>query len=93
VDRHEDITQHALIDEDALCERSVTFYGYIRGTHLKPGAKVHVIGLGDFPVEEITTISDPCPTPELEGKREVRYTAACLLLLLLRWPYRSRLSL
>ncbi|CAB9508834.1 Ribosome biogenesis protein BMS1 [Seminavis robusta] len=70
VDRHEDMTQVALLDEDPECERSVVFYGYIRGTNLKPGAMVHVIGLGDYPIGSVSTIPDPCPTPQVEGKRE-----------------------
>ena len=64
VDRHEDITHPNLTDQDEDCERSVTFYGYVRGTHLKPGMRVHIIGLGDYSMEEVSVLEDPCPNPE-----------------------------
>eukprot|EP00569_Conticribra_weissflogii_P016372 CAMPEP_0171407818 /NCGR_PEP_ID=MMETSP0880-20121228/20761_1 /TAXON_ID=67004 /ORGANISM="Thalassiosira weissflogii, Strain CCMP1336" /LENGTH=300 /DNA_ID=CAMNT_0011923875 /DNA_START=129 /DNA_END=1028 /DNA_ORIENTATION=+ len=36
VDRHEDITHPAKVEEEGEgCERSVAFYGYVRGTNLK----------------------------------------------------------
>jgi len=66
VDRHEDVTHPSLVDENEDCERSVVFYGYVRGTHLKPGMRVHLIGLGDYNMEEITVLSDPCPVPDKE---------------------------
>jgi ribosome biogenesis protein BMS1 len=66
VDRHEDITHPNLIDKDPNCGRSVTFYGYVRGTHLKQGMKVHLIGVGDFNMSEVSTLADPCPIPDKE---------------------------
>jgi ribosome biogenesis protein BMS1 len=44
----------------------------VRGTHLKPGMKVHVIGVGDYHMLEITSLADPCPIPEKERERTVR---------------------
>jgi ribosome biogenesis protein BMS1 len=38
-------------------------YGYVRGTHLKPNMKMHVIGAGDFAMSTITLMEDPCPPP------------------------------
>jgi len=71
VDRHEDVTHPNLIDEDEECERSVIFYGYVRGTHLKSGMRVHIIGLGDFSMEDISVLPDPCPVPDKERERQV----------------------
>lgn len=72
VDRHEDITHPNKVDEDPECDRSVTFYGYVRGTHLKPGMKVHLIGVGDYSMTEVDVLPDPCPLPDHENKKKVR---------------------
>lgn len=68
VDRHEDITHPNLTDKDPTCDRSVVCYGYVRGSHLKAGQKVHLIGVGDFNMAEIETLPDPCPIPDKEQK-------------------------
>ena len=68
VDRHEDITHQNLTDKDPYCDRSVTFYGYVRGTHLKRGTKVHLIGVGDFNMAEVSTLPDPCRIPDKDQK-------------------------
>jgi ribosome biogenesis protein BMS1 len=70
VDRHEDITHPNKLAEEPSCDRSVTFYGYVRGTHLKPGMKVHLIGVGDFPMTEVSALPDPCPLPDHENKKK-----------------------
>lgn len=49
--------------------RDVTLYGWVRGTYLKPSTKVHVPGCGDFGLEELTALGDPCPLPSQERKR------------------------
>ena len=28
--------------------RTIALYGYVRGTHLKPSTKLHLLGAGDF---------------------------------------------
>mmetsp|Transcript_28798 Transcript_28798/g.44026 ORF Transcript_28798/g.44026 Transcript_28798/m.44026 type:complete len:1176 (+) Transcript_28798:155-3682(+) len=63
VDRHEDITHPNKIAEDPSCDRSITFYGYVRGSHLKLGHKMHMIGVGDFNMTELNFMPDPCPLP------------------------------
>ncbi len=68
VDRHEDLTHPNLTDKDPTCDRSVTFYGYVRGTHLKGGQKVHIIGVGDFNMAEVEAVQDPCPIPDKDKK-------------------------
>lgn len=49
----------AFFGEDG--EKEVTLYGYVRGSHLKPSTKVHLIGAGDFDIHSITQLPDPCP--------------------------------
>ena len=63
VDRVEDVTSPAAIKDDPKCDRDITFYGYVRGTHLKKSMKVHLIGGGDFSITSITALEDPCPLP------------------------------
>ncbi|EQC29581.1 hypothetical protein SDRG_12590 [Saprolegnia diclina VS20] len=63
VDRFEDVTHPDAIQQNPVCDRKVTLYGYLRGTHLKPGMKVHVAGAGDFYMESVTSLPDPCPLP------------------------------
>mmetsp|Transcript_24586 Transcript_24586/g.51966 ORF Transcript_24586/g.51966 Transcript_24586/m.51966 type:complete len:1176 (+) Transcript_24586:155-3682(+) len=68
VDRHEDITHPNETDKDPECDRSVTFYGWVRGSHMKKGTKVHLIGVGDYSMAEISPLPDPCPIPDKEQK-------------------------
>ena len=53
VDRHEDITNPNEISDNPDCERSATFYGYIRGTNLKPGMKIHLVGVGGLDFSDL----------------------------------------
>lgn len=66
VDRHEDVTNPNQVEENPECERTVTFYGYVRGTNLKNNTRVHLIGVGDYNISEITVLPDPCPIPDRE---------------------------
>ena len=66
VDRHEDVTNPNEVEEDPECDRSVTFYGYVRGSNLKKNTRVHLIGVGDFNISEISVLPDPCPIPDRE---------------------------
>ena len=83
VDRHEDITHPSKIEEDEKCERSVAFYGYVRGTNLKEGMKVHLIGVGDYGMAEVSSLQDPCPVFDKEKDSQVSVVGLLLLLLLL----------
>lgn len=47
----------------------VSFYGYVRGTYLDRHQRVHINGLGDFEVDTLTSVEDPCP---IELKRTVK---------------------
>lgn len=35
---------------DPKCDRDITLFGYLRGCNLKPGARLHLAGVGDFTV-------------------------------------------
>jgi len=39
----------------------VSCYSYIRGSFFDKTHKVHLNGLGDFPITNVTRLSDPCP--------------------------------
>lgn len=71
VDRHEDVTDPNEIEKDGECDRSVILYGYVRGSHLKPGQKVHMIGVGDFGMSSVSVLPDPCEIPDKEQERKV----------------------
>jgi len=60
VDRHEDITHPSVLDANPDADRIVSLYGYVRGTHLKPNHMVHLIGVGDFAIKELSLAADPC---------------------------------
>ena len=38
------------IRQDPMCDRDVTVFGYLRGTNIRPGAQVHIAGVGDCAV-------------------------------------------
>jgi ribosome biogenesis protein BMS1 len=70
VDRHEDVTHPSKIEEEeGKGERSVAFYGYVRGTNLKVGTKVHLIGVGDFGMASVEAIQDPVPIFDKEKEQ------------------------
>ncbi|XP_073836129.1 ribosome biogenesis protein BMS1 homolog [Musca autumnalis] len=69
VDRVEDITNTDVIRRNPKCDRDVVLYGYVRGVPLKQEHMVHIAGLGDARIDELSAISDPCPLPGTEKKR------------------------
>ena len=48
---------------DPKCDRSIYLYGYNRGTYLRSGQRVHVPGVGDFTMDDVCVLDDPCPLP------------------------------
>ena len=60
-DRLEELTPSEALEKDELCDRTVAFYGYLRGLPLKDGAAVHLAGVGDFNVVSLDVLEDPCP--------------------------------
>lgn len=69
-DRVEDVTSVTRINQEgSKCDRDVTLYGYVRGSHLKQSMKIHLIGAGDFEISAISALSDPCPLPGGKGDK------------------------
>ncbi|KAL3876947.1 hypothetical protein ACJMK2_034726 [Sinanodonta woodiana] len=70
-DRMEDITDPESVRKDPKCDRNVSLYGYVRGTHLKNNIEIHIPGCGDFKIHDMQFLSDPCPTPDREKRRSL----------------------
>lgn len=68
-DRFEDITPESKIKNDPKSDREVLLYGYLHGANLRPGTRVHVSGVGDFDIEEVEGLVDPCPMPGTTTQR------------------------
>ncbi|KAM9716381.1 ribosome biogenesis protein BMS1 homolog [Menidia menidia] len=69
VDRMEDLTDPETVRTLPSCDRTVSLYGYLRGTHLKNKGQVHIPGVGDFQVTDVHFLPDPCPLPDAQKKR------------------------
>uniref|UniRef100_A0A7N6A2D3 Bms1-type G domain-containing protein n=1 Tax=Anabas testudineus TaxID=64144 RepID=A0A7N6A2D3_ANATE len=69
VDRMEDLTDPEKLRTDPKCDRTVSLYGYLRGTYLKNKGQVHIPGVGDFQVADVNFLPDPCPLPDAQKKR------------------------
>ncbi|PCH40312.1 GTP binding protein [Wolfiporia cocos MD-104 SS10] len=69
-DRIEDLTPREKVREsDGKCDRTVTVYGYLRGTNLRLGTRVHIPGVGDLNMKSITLLGDPCPLPDADSEK------------------------
>ncbi|KAH9912696.1 uncharacterized protein BXZ73DRAFT_82231 [Epithele typhae] len=69
-DRFEDLTPREEIrSSGGKCDRTVTLYGYMRGTNYRTGTKVHVPGVGDLEVKSVQLLGDPCPLPDAESEK------------------------
>ncbi|KAJ3560986.1 hypothetical protein NP233_g10477 [Leucocoprinus birnbaumii] len=69
-DRLEDLTPRELVrTSKGKCDRTVTLYGYVRGTNLRLGTKVHVPGVGDLDMTSVQLLGDPCPLPDEESEK------------------------
>ncbi|ALC44919.1 CG7728 [Drosophila busckii] len=71
VDRMEDVTNTDTVRRNPKCDREVVLYGYVRGVPLKQEHMVHIAGLGDARIDELSVIPDPCPLPGTEKKRSL----------------------
>ncbi|XP_008313164.1 ribosome biogenesis protein BMS1 homolog isoform X1 [Cynoglossus semilaevis] len=69
VDRMEDLTDPEKVRTEPKCDRTVSLYGYLRGTYLKNKGQIHIPGVGDFQVSEVNFLPDPCPLPDAQKKR------------------------
>ncbi|KAL6757413.1 hypothetical protein V8C86DRAFT_1690558 [Haematococcus lacustris] len=68
-DRMEDITPRERVRVQPKCDREVVLYGYLRGANLKAGARVHLAGVGDFNLQELDMLPDPCALPDSQRKK------------------------
>ncbi|KAF8595216.1 DUF663-domain-containing protein [Ceratobasidium sp. AG-I] len=68
-DRIQDLTPRELVRTNPTVDRTVTLYGYLRGTNLHPSTRVHVPGAGDLLVKSVTRLGDPCPLPTMESEK------------------------
>ena len=50
----------------------VSFFGYVRGAHFNKNVTIHINGLGDFNIDYIKKMDDPCPIEIVEknGKKK-----------------------
>ncbi|KAJ7134516.1 hypothetical protein C8R44DRAFT_870144 [Mycena epipterygia] len=69
-DRIEDLTPREQVRlSKGKCDRNVTVYGYVRGTNLRLGTKVHIPGVGDLDMKSVTILGDPCPLPDADSEK------------------------
>uniref|UniRef100_A0A6G1R1C6 Gallus gallus BMS1, ribosome biogenesis factor (BMS1), mRNA n=1 Tax=Hypotaenidia okinawae TaxID=2861861 RepID=A0A6G1R1C6_9GRUI len=71
VDRMEELTNPEDVRINPKCDRKVSLYGYLRGAHLKNKSQIHMPGVGDFTVSDVSFLPDPCALPEQQKKRSL----------------------
>lgn len=71
VDRIEDVTDPEQIRTNPKCDRTVCLYGYSRGASFKDNNNIHIPGCGDFTIDEVSLLPDPCPLPDKEKRRSL----------------------
>ncbi|OLL24146.1 Ribosome biogenesis protein bms1 [Neolecta irregularis DAH-3] len=72
-DRMEDLTPPQQVHEEPKCDRTITLYGYLRGTNLSDNqARIHIPGIDDFTISDIAALPDPCPAPGAPGVKKRR---------------------
>lgn len=70
VDRLEDLTPREEIRiSEGKCDRTITVYGYLRGTNLRHKMKIHIPGVGDLDVNSVSILGDPCPLPDNDSEK------------------------
>jgi len=54
---------YCLVDRAELTNenKSIALYGYTRGIGLKEGDNIHIAGAGDFVINRVSELDDPCP--------------------------------
>ncbi|KAL2710428.1 Ribosome biogenesis protein BMS1 [Kluyveromyces marxianus] len=70
-DRIADLTHPELLQSKGKhIDRKVAIYGYLHGTPLPTtsGYKVHIAGVGDYAIDHVEKLPDPCPTPYFQQK-------------------------
>ena len=59
----EDLTEPELIRTNPLANRTVCLYGYVRGCPIKADTPIHIPGCGDYKLNNISALPDPCGLP------------------------------
>ncbi|XP_008942426.1 PREDICTED: ribosome biogenesis protein BMS1 homolog [Merops nubicus] len=70
-DRMEELTNPEDVRINPKCDRKISLYGYLRGAHLKNKSQIHMPGVGDFIVSDVSFLPDPCALPEQQKKRSL----------------------
>ncbi|XP_040462411.1 ribosome biogenesis protein BMS1 homolog [Falco naumanni] len=70
-DRMEELTNPEDVRVNPKCDRKISLYGYLRGAHLKNRSQIHMPGVGDFTVSDVSFLPDPCALPEQQKKRSL----------------------
>ncbi|KAJ1480647.1 hypothetical protein T484DRAFT_1626822 [Baffinella frigidus] len=73
-DRFEDVTDPERLRQDPLCDRTIYLYGYLRGTYMRPTQRVCWPGVGDFILDHVDQLDDPCPLPSKDKDATKRRT-------------------
>jgi len=68
-DRMEDITDPEQVRLDESIDRTVAVYGYMRGQNMLPSQKIHIPGVGDFDIDDLSFKDDPCPLASNTAKK------------------------
>lgn len=68
-DRMEDLTPREDVRANPKGDRTITVYGYLHGTHLRPSQRVHIPGAGDLSITSIEKLNDPCPLPTQDSEK------------------------
>ncbi|XP_026430651.1 ribosome biogenesis protein BMS1 homolog isoform X2 [Papaver somniferum] len=66
VDLFEDVTPLEKVQMDKECPRDIMLEGYLRGCDIENGSKVHIAGVGDFPLASVTSLTDPFALPSVD---------------------------
>ncbi|VDO80977.1 unnamed protein product [Heligmosomoides polygyrus] len=53
-----------LLRSQPSADRTICLYGWLHGAHLKNHSSVHIPGVGDLRIKDVSSIPDPCPLPE-----------------------------
>jgi ribosome biogenesis protein BMS1 len=61
VDHYEDVTDPSQIKKNPKVNRKLLMYGWTRGTNWNCKQNVHFLGVGDFNIDKVGKIEDPCP--------------------------------
>lgn len=69
VDRVEDLTDPQSVQSNRNVDRHVSMYGFVRGMSIVSNSDVHIPGGGDFRIENISKMPDPCPLPKKTDKQ------------------------